>query len=88
MPQELFPSSYLCDCGHQSDFFERTIHEAKRRSYKKTFYLVDSAPDEHTIVFAQGQMIAIICPRQKSDTRGSPSVTNSAKRRRPHDRSE
>jgi hypothetical protein len=69
MPQELFPSSYVCDCGHQSDFFERTIREAKRRSYKKTFYLVDSAPDEHTIVFAQGHMIAIICPRQKSDTR-------------------
>jgi hypothetical protein len=56
--------------------------------HKKTFYLLDSAPDEHTIVFAQGEMIAIICPSQKSDTRESPSVTNSAKRRRVRGRSD
>ena len=27
MPKEIYPSSYLCDCGHQSDFFENTIKE-------------------------------------------------------------
>jgi hypothetical protein len=88
MAQELFPSSYLCVCGHQSDFFERTIREAKRKSYKKTIYLLDSAPDEHTIVFAQGEMIAIICPKQKTDTREARSATDNPKRRRPHGRPE
>jgi hypothetical protein len=88
MPQELFPSSYLCDCGHQSHFFERTVREAKRKSYKKPIYLLDSAPDEHTIVFAQGEMIAIICPRSKIDTRESSNVTDKAKRRHPHGRPE
>src|SRR5262245_40101902 len=64
MPQELFPSSYLCDCGHRSDFFENTIREAKRESQKKIVYLVDSEPEEHTIVFARGELIDILCPKQ------------------------
>jgi hypothetical protein len=35
MPKEIFPSSYECDCGHQSHFFENTIKEAKALSHKK-----------------------------------------------------
>jgi hypothetical protein len=35
MPKEIFPSSYECDCGHQSHFFENTIREAKAMSHKK-----------------------------------------------------
>ncbi len=27
MPRELFPSSFVCDCGHQSDFSEGTVNE-------------------------------------------------------------
>jgi hypothetical protein len=64
MPKEIFPSSYLCDCGHQSDFFENTIREAKAMSQKKKVYLADSAPEEHTIVFYRGKMVAIQCPKQ------------------------
>jgi hypothetical protein len=56
MPKEIYPSSYLCDCGHQSDFFENTIREIKKTSFKKKIYLSDSEPDEHTIVFYSGDL--------------------------------
>lgn len=67
MPKEIFPSSYECDCGHQSHFFENTIGEMKEMSAKKKTkqYLSDSEAEEHTIVFYRGEMIDIICPRQK-----------------------
>ena len=74
MPKEIFPSSYLCDCGHQSDFFENTIREAKAMSQKKKVYLADSAPEEHTIVFYRGKMVDIQCPKrpQSQATQSSP----------------
>jgi hypothetical protein len=62
-PKENFPSSFLCDCGHQSDFFENTIKEAKKMSRKKKIYLRDSAADEHIIVFYKGEILDIICPK-------------------------
>jgi hypothetical protein len=31
MPKEIFPSSFECDCGHQSDFFENTVLVFLRR---------------------------------------------------------
>jgi hypothetical protein len=64
MPKEIFPSSYECDCGHQSHFFENTIREAKTTSRKKEVRLADSEPDEHVIVFYRGEMTEIICPHQ------------------------
>jgi hypothetical protein len=67
MPKEIFPSSYVCDCGHQSDFFENTIREIKAMSLKKKVRLGDSAPQEHIIVFYQGEMIDIICPNRQPD---------------------
>jgi hypothetical protein len=39
MPKEIFPSSFECDCGHQSDFFEHTVREMKAMSQKKKVYL-------------------------------------------------
>ncbi|MBI2955303.1 MAG: orotate phosphoribosyltransferase [Chloroflexi bacterium] len=67
MPKEIVPSSYECECGHQSHFFENTIREAKSSSFKKRIYLLDSEREEHTIVFHQGQMVDIICPKTKGD---------------------
>jgi hypothetical protein len=64
MPKEIFPSSFECDCGHQSDFFENTVREMKAMSQKKKVYLVDSAPEEHTIVFYRGKLLEIQCPKQ------------------------
>ena len=63
MPEEIFPSSYQCDCGHQSHFFENTIREAKAMSQKRTVRLGDSEAEEHTIVFEHGRMVNILCPK-------------------------
>jgi hypothetical protein len=66
VPKEIDFSSYECDCGHQSHFFENTIREAKAMSHKRTVRLGDSEADEHTIVFKQGKMVEILCPRADS----------------------
>ncbi len=64
MPKELFPSSYECDCGHVSDFAENTIRECKKKSKRKEIHLYDDDEPEHIIVFYQGEMVDIICPKQ------------------------
>jgi hypothetical protein len=64
MPKEIFPSSYECDCGHQSHFFENTIKAMKTMSQNKRVRLGDSAAEEHTIVFHKGEMVEILCPKQ------------------------
>src|SRR5262249_239519 len=85
MPKEIFPSSYLCDCGHQSDFFENTIREAKTMSQRKKVYLTDSAPEEHTIVFNGGKMVKIKCPKQAQnrETRESAPKSKPSTKRTP-----
>ena len=62
MARGIFPSSYECDCGHQSHFFERTIREMKADSHRRPERIADSEPDAHIIVFHHGKMIEIICP--------------------------
>ena len=69
MPKEIDFSSYECDCGHQSHFFENTIREAKAMSHKRTVRLLDSEADEHTIVFEHGEMVDILCPKTDSPRR-------------------
>jgi hypothetical protein len=83
MPKEIFPSSFECDCGHQSDFFENTVREMKAMSQKKKVYLADSAPEEHTIVFYRGKMVAIQCPKQlpSRETKKSSPKSKSGKKR-------
>jgi hypothetical protein len=82
MPKEIFPSSFECDCGHQSDFFENTVREMKAMSQKKKVYLADSAPEEHTIVFYRGKMVEIQCPKQAP----SPDTKRSAPKSKPSTR--
>jgi len=77
MPIEIFPSSYLCDCGHQSDFFENTVREMKAMSQKKKVYLADSAPEEHTIVFYRGKLVEIQCPKQAQSHKTKQSTPKS-----------
>jgi hypothetical protein len=66
VPKEIDFSSYECDCGHRSHFFENTIKEAKAISQKRPVHLGDSEADEHIIVFKQGKMVEILCPRRDS----------------------
>ncbi len=63
MAEFLFPSSYRCDCGHESHFSEGTVRELARMSQRKPQHLADSEVDEHTIEFKNGQAAAVICPR-------------------------
>jgi hypothetical protein len=83
MPKEIFPSSFVCDCGHQSDFSERTVRELKAMSQRKKVYLADSAPEEHTIVFHRGKLVEIQCPKQAQshDTRKSAPKSRPSTRR-------
>jgi hypothetical protein len=68
MPKELFPSSYLCDCGHQSDFCENTIRDAKAMSQKRMIRLGDSTSNVHIIILYKGKMEGIICPEQRPES--------------------
>ena len=79
MSKEIYPSSYECDCGHQSHFSENTVREAKAISHRKKVYLGDSEPDEHTIVFYKGEMVEILCPNVKPK---KPSARKGAMRKR------
>ena len=64
MAKELFSSSFKCDCGHESHFFENTVKEMKQMSKKKEVLLGDSSKeDEHNIVFYKGKAIEIKCPK-------------------------
>ena len=56
----LIPSSFRCDCGHESHFFENTIKEMLKMSKKKRNLLADGGKNEHTIVFAYGEAIEIL----------------------------
>lgn len=70
MPREISPSSYECDCGHLSHFFENTIREAKAKSHRQPIRLGDSTLNEHFIIFHRGKMVNIVCPQnQQADDR-------------------
>src|SRR4030095_1885668 len=80
MPKEIFPSSFECDCGHQSDFFENTVREMKAMSQKKKVYLADAAPEEHNMVVYRGKLIEIQCPKQAQSPDTKPSAPKSKPR--------
>jgi len=60
MATEIYPSSYECDCGQESHFFENTIRDMKQMSMKKPVRISGDA--KHTIVFKKGRATEIICP--------------------------
>ncbi len=65
MAKRLIPSSFECDCGHQSHFCEGTVRELEEQSRwrRKPIELLDSEVDEHAIEFRDGRAAAVICPR-------------------------
>jgi len=83
MPQEIGPSSYLCDCGRRMDFFESTIREMKQDSLRRRSLLADGfGSEEHRIVFDGGVMVGIICPMSRQGTKKAGSTTGSRERTR------
>ncbi|MGD0091261.1 MAG: hypothetical protein ABSE73_15195 [Planctomycetota bacterium] len=65
MPEELYPSSYVCDCGQQIDFFENTIREMKAGSLKKRICIDEGGADPHLVYFFKGAFDGIYCPVHK-----------------------
>lgn len=63
MAKHLYPSSFVCNCGHESDFFEDTVTEMENMSKEKKTHLGDGEDEEHTIVFNKGEAVEIICPK-------------------------
>ena len=65
MAETIYPSSYKCDCGHQSDFCVNTVWEMEKGSLKrrKPMLLMDSAEVDHGIEFENGRATAVICPK-------------------------
>ena len=63
MALRVFPSSYRCDCGHESHFSDSTIRELEQKSRQKRRLLLDSAEEEHGIEFELGRAAVGICPR-------------------------
>jgi 2-polyprenyl-6-methoxyphenol hydroxylase-like FAD-dependent oxidoreductase len=59
--KEIFPSSYVCDCGSESHFFENTIREMKQMSKRKRVALCGD--HNHTIIFKGGKAVEIRCPK-------------------------
>ena len=68
MPKEIPPSSYVCDCGQQSDHFERTIWELEDLSLKRRQVLI-AEDDEHEIIFENGEFVAMWCPHVQKELR-------------------
>jgi hypothetical protein len=66
MARSMVPSSFECDCGHQSHFCEGTVRdmEADSRRRHKRMLLLDSEAEEHAIEFEGGVATAVICPKQ------------------------
>ena len=65
MALSVIPSSFECDCGHQSHFCENVVREMEdlTRRVRKPQILIDSEPDKHRIEFHHGKVAAVICPR-------------------------
>ena len=74
MPKESFPSSYVCDCGKESDHFENTIREIKEKSGRKRQALI-ADDGEHKIIFYHGDMVGMYCPKEQREI----AVINRAK---------
>jgi hypothetical protein len=66
MARRVVPSSFECDCGHQSHFGEGTVREMEAYSGRrhKPMLLLDSEAEEHAIEFEGGVATAVICPKQ------------------------
>ena len=71
MPQEIFPSSYVCDCGYQCDFSPGTVREVKAASMKRRRGLI--ADDrQHGVIFDHGEWVALYCPMKQKEFKVKP----------------
>jgi len=62
MAKLIYPSRYICSCGHVSDFCENTVNEMRKMSKRNRVLLADSERNEHTIAFEKGSAVEVLCP--------------------------
>lgn len=63
MAKRIVPSSFLCDCGYQVDFFERTVWEMEASSRRaKKPQTIGADDDRHGVIFEKGRSVAVVCP--------------------------
>jgi hypothetical protein len=66
MPKEIYPSSFICGCGHENRQVEKMIREMKRMSLRKRQVL--TANDrEHRIILEHGRFVAMFCPKENKE---------------------
>jgi repressor LexA len=66
MSRQIDISSFKCDCGHYSYFFESTVREMSQISHRRgrrEVVLGSSEEPSHGIVFSRGQVVGIQCPK-------------------------
>jgi hypothetical protein len=68
MPREIYPSSYVCDCGYLCDFSENTVNEIRVAGMKRKQRLI-AEDGLHEVIFDGGGMIAVYCPRENTSKR-------------------
>lgn len=66
VPREIYPSFYVCDCGHELHFSERTIREMRHVSRRKRSG-IGEGDDRHTAIFDGGEWVAIFCPKVNAE---------------------
>ncbi len=71
MPEEIYPSTYVCNCGYRCEFSENTIREIKAASMKRRQELV-ADDDQHGVIFDHGEMVALYCPRKRKEFKAKP----------------
>ena len=72
MQKEIYPSSYVCDCGYQCDFSESTVREVKAASMKRKQELI--ADDGlHGVILDRGEIVAMYCPRKSKEPKVKPA---------------
>ena len=77
MPKEIAPSSYECDCGYVAQFSENTVKEVKERSTGKKQWLSEgTGTEKHIVIFQDGKMTAMLCPREGRHEERAPRYTS------------
>jgi len=65
MPQEIYPSSYVCDCGYRCEFSESTVTEVKAASMRYRQALI-ADDGQHDVLFDLGEVVGLRCPSKPS----------------------
>ncbi len=68
MPQEIYPSSYVCDCGYRCEFSESTVIEVRAASMKRRQALI-ADDGQHEVSFDLGEMVGLYCPRKRKEAK-------------------